>query len=326
MKRAVVLAVASVLALRAAPARAAVLALPAAEYHSAPSAIVAPTLSLSAVPQAAAALTPAAIALAPAAVSAAPLAAAPVPAAPLAAAPLPAPAASTVDALVTGRASAEFVARVKEHLRSNLPERILRDMLDDGYRIEVNARVRQGREDLHEDNDYTGGFHSYGPAGKFIIVAEEIKHKKSGEWRPSRVWENAVNHEIGHAGAYILGERAAAEMDAAGAPKEGQREWYATKGITESPAFRAAWKKDFDAMPAAVKREAAPGEKVNDFYYYTHPDENGWYQRARQETFAEGFDVLLRGARSAFNYENFTKHFPRTLDEIRAIMRAWRES
>lgn len=227
---------------------------------------------------------------------------------------------SVVDAITVAGASPEFVAKVKAHLRANVPEPILRDMLADGYRIEINARVRQGREDLHEDNDLTGGFHSYGPQGKFIVIAEEIKHAKSGEWRKSVVWENAVNHEIGHAAAYILGEREAARLSPGDGPKEGQALWYATKGISESPEFRTAWQQDFETMPEALKQETLPNGKPNRFLYFTHPDENGWFQRARQETFAEGFDILLRGKASAFNYRNFTRRFKKSLPAIKAAL------
>jgi hypothetical protein len=225
-----------------------------------------------------------------------------------------------VDAIVVGGASPEFVAKVKAHLKASVPEPVLRDMLADGYRIEVNSRVRQGREDLHEDNDFTGGFHSYGPQGKFIVIAEKIKHIKSGEWRESVVWENAVNHEIGHAASYILGEREAQRLAPGDGEKKGQALWFATKGVSESPEFRAAWRRDYEAMPDALRREKLPDGRINSFYYFIHPDGNGWYQRARQETFAEGFDILLRGEASKFNHGNFTRHFPRALAEIRAAL------
>jgi hypothetical protein len=221
-----------------------------------------------------------------------------------------------VDAIVSGGASPEFIARVKAHLKATMPEPILRDMIADGYRIEVNARVRQGREDLHEDNDYTGGFHSYGPKGKFIIIAEEIKDKKTGEWRGNMIWENAVNHEIGHATAYILGEREAEKLAGAGAKKKWQAKRYATKGISESPAFRAAWRADLKDMPEDLKQQNPADGLGNRFYYFTQPDELG--QRGRQETFAEGFDILLRGPASRFNYEIFIRRFPRALKVIRA--------
>jgi hypothetical protein len=52
-------------------------------------------------------------------------------------------------------------------------------------------------------------------------------------------------------------------------------------------------------------------------YYFLHPDAGGWYQRARQETYAEGFDVLMRGPNSTYNYENFKRYFPNTLAELK---------
>jgi hypothetical protein len=227
---------------------------------------------------------------------------------------------TALDAVVDGHASPEFVARVRAHMARTIPAPVLHELAQGGYKIHIDERIRQGREDLHEDNDYTGGFHSYGPQGKFIIIAEKIKHKKSGEWRANGVWENAIDHEIGHAVAYLLGERAAVAAEKAG--DKDQAKWYAEKGLSENPEFRDAWRQDFEAMPGAVKAEAPEGAPVNDFYYFVHPDENGWYQRARQETWAEGFDILLRGERSRFNYDNFSKYFPRSMAVLHRLLEA----
>ena len=227
---------------------------------------------------------------------------------------------AALDGLVRGRAGAEFTRAVRARMAASIPPAILRDLARGGYRVEINKTIRQGRESLHEDNDYTGGFHSYGPAGKLIIIAQKIKHLASGEWRDNKVWENGITHEIGHAVAYLMGERAAEVAQASG--DAAQAEWYRTKGISESPAFRAAWRADFEAVPADLKSATLDGGKRNDLYYFLHPDDNGWFQRARQETFAEAFDILLRGPASTFNYENFQKHFPRALAEARRIVEA----
>jgi|GEM_PF-4447079 len=223
--------------------------------------------------------------------------------------------AELAERLVTGGASPAFVAKVRAKL-AELPAALLRDLIEGGYRIEANRDVRQGRPHLNPDNDYTGGFHSHGDAVRYIVVAEKIKMKASGEWVDSVVWENAVNHEIGHALAYVIGEEEARRTSA---PE--LELWYRKKGISETPEYREAWRLDYQAIPDELKQQWRD-RLENMFYYFVHPDPGGWYQRARQETFAEGFDVLLRGPRSSFNYENFTRRFPRALAEQRRMLEA----
>ena len=224
--------------------------------------------------------------------------------------------------LVSGAARPEFVATVRAHVARTFPPELIRDLLKGGYRVAADESVRQGREGLHADNDLRGGFHSYGSKGHLIVVAEKLKLIGSDQWVESLFWENAVNHEIGHALAYIHGE---AEAKAAAPSDSAQALWYRQKGLSESAAFREAWRRDFEAMPAQLKNEWTPGlnsqgaavNLQNRFYYFVHPDAGGRFQRARQETLAEAFDVLLRGPRSAMNYSKFTQYFPNTLAELR---------
>jgi hypothetical protein len=218
--------------------------------------------------------------------------------------------------LVSGAASPAFVARVRAHVAKTFPPDVLRALLGAGYRIAADATVRQGREGLHEDNDTRGGFHSHGTSDNLIVVAEKVKLIGSNEWVDSAYWENAINHEIGHALAYINGE---AEAQAAASVDPRQARWYRKKGASESPAFREAWRQDYEAMPAEMKKQWGADKLENKFYYYVHPDAGDlkWFQRARQETYAEGFDVLLRGAASSYNYENFKRYFPRALAELK---------
>ena len=216
--------------------------------------------------------------------------------------------------LVSGAARPEFVAKVRDLVARTFPPDLIRDLLKGGYRIAADETVRQGREGLHEDNDTRGGFHSHGAKGNLIVVAERLKLIGSDRWVESEYWENAVIHEIGHALAYLHGE---AEVHRAASSDPRQARWYRRKGLSESPAFREAWNRDFDAMPSELKKEWTADKVQNYFFYYVHPDAGGWYQRARQETYAEGFDVLLRGSRSSFNYANFTRYFPRALAELR---------
>jgi hypothetical protein len=203
---------------------------------------------------------------------------------------------------------------VRSLVARTFPPELIRDLLRGGYRIAADETVRQGREGLHADNDTRGGFHSHGANGNLIVVSEKLKLIGSDEWVESRYWENAVIHEIGHALAYIHGEdeaRALAGTD----PR--QARWYRKKGLSESPDFRRAWNDDFDAMPAEKKSQYTAEKLTNPFYYFVHPDVGGWYQRARQETFAEGLDVLLRGPRSTYNHDDFVRHFPRALAELK---------
>lgn len=219
------------------------------------------------------------------------------------------------DLLVSGAAKPEFVAKVRALVARSFTPELIRDLLRAGYRVSADERVRQGREGLHPDNDTRGGFHSHGPEGNLIVVAEKVKLIGSERWVDSEFWENAVVHEIGHALAYIHGE---AEARRVGRADARQARWYRLKGLSESPEFRRAWNDDFDAMPADLKRQWTEKKLSNPFYYFVHPDPGGWYQRARQETFAEGFDVLVRGSRSSYNHDAFVARFPRALAVIRA--------
>jgi hypothetical protein len=257
------------------------------------------------------------------------------------------PVSEVVDRLVyrgsgTSRA---FVGKIKSHLREKIPAAILRDMLADGYRIEVAHRPRKGRRKLHHDYDYSGGFNSYGPRGRYIVISQEIRDLVDQKWRANEVWVNGIDHEIGHAVGYVLGEREAARRLVEHAPVAGQTLWFALKGISEHIDFRNAWQADYEAIPAHLKSPLLPDLRPNTFYYFLRPDKyerkagqkkseletgslaperDGWFQRARQETFAEGFDVLLRGSASTFNYENFVRYFPRSLADLRArIERAY---
>jgi hypothetical protein len=221
--------------------------------------------------------------------------------------------------LISGAASPGFVEKVRALVARAFPPDVIRDLLRDGYHIDANDSVRQGREHLHVDNDTRGGFHNRGAEFKYIVVAERLRLIDSTEWVESNSWENAVIHEIGHALAYIHGE---AESQRAAVSDPLQARWYRRKGLSESPKFREEWRRDFEAMPADMKEkewvDPASGKTLaNRFRYYVHPDVGGTYQRARQETYAEGFDVLLRGERSRFNHSVFTRYFPHALAEIR---------
>jgi hypothetical protein len=215
------------------------------------------------------------------------------------------------DALISGGASPGFLAAVRGHIERSFPPVVLGALRSAGYRVEVDAHVRQNHPELEEKNDLISGYHAHGPAGKSIIIGETVRGGKADAWEKSRNWENAVNHEFGLALNRTLGDAAAAEASGE------QAAWYREHGVTESPEFRAAWRKDFDAMPPELKNEKDGDGEFNDFYYFLTPDKEKTFHEARERTFAEGLDVAMRGPASAYNYDDFTLHFPNTLAQIR---------
>jgi len=192
-------------------------------------------------------------------------------------------------------ASADFAGEVRGLLDAALPGIILRDLAGYGYTLLIKDHVTQDRPDLPADLDFTGGLHEWGPLGDSIVVAQRIKSRASGELMPSRIWRNAVLHESGHALDRIL-------------------------GATESEKYQAAWKADYARIPGRLKRERLPEGLRNDFYYFLRPGRDGLLALARQETFAEAFDILLRGEGSSFNHSRFTRYFPRTMKAARELI------
>ncbi len=207
-------------------------------------------------------------------------------------------AAGAAESIVRAAGASEgFVAQVQAQLQAAVPSPVLQEILRNGYVILIKDHITQDRPDLSADFDYTGGLNDWGPLGYSIMVAERIKSVKTGEWMVSGVWRNSVVHECGHAVDHIM-------------------------GATDSEEFRQAWGQDYAAMPEAVRGDKLPDGRKNDFYYFVRPGADGGMDRARQETWAEGFDVLMRGEASAFNYENFRTHFPRTLAVMRRMLEA----
>jgi hypothetical protein len=194
-------------------------------------------------------------------------------------------------------ASEAFVAEVQAQLESSLLPAMISDIIKYGYVIQVKDHITQDRPDLDPEFDFTGGLNDWGPLGTFVMIAERIKSIKTGEWMQSGVWRNAVVHECGHAVDHVM-------------------------AATDSQEFRDAWAEDYRNMPEAVKGPQLSDGGKNAFYYFLRPSQDGGLDRARQETWAEGFDVLMRGEASSFNYANFQAHFPRTLAAMRRLLAA----
>jgi hypothetical protein len=174
---------------------------------------------------------------------------------------------------------------------------MISDIIGHDYVIQVKDHITQDRPDLDADFDNTGGLTDWGPLGTFIMIAERIKSIETGEWLESGVWRNAVVHECGHALDHVM-------------------------AATDSQEFREAWAEDYRNMPEAVKGKPLPDGRTNSFYYFVRPGQDGGLDRARQETWAEGFDILMRGEESRFNYADFQAHFPRTLAAMRRLLAA----
>jgi hypothetical protein len=193
-------------------------------------------------------------------------------------------------------ASGSFAALVRAQLAEAVPSVILRDIQARGYVVLVKDHLTQGRPDLKPFFDYTGGLTDWGPLGDFVMVAERTKKDgpEGTSWIDNRNWRNSAVHECGHAVDNI-------------------------NRFTDKEAFRDAWDEDLRAMPEAVKRPAREDGGRNDFYYFLNPDIPGY---AYRETFAEGFDVLLRGEASSFNHDDFHRYFPRTLAAMRRLLEA----
>lgn len=193
-------------------------------------------------------------------------------------------------------ADASFTELVRAALAEVVPQGMLLDIQSRGYSILVKDHLTQDRPDLRPFLDYTGGVTDWGPLGNFVMVAQHMKVDRPGGtyWVGNLNWRNSAVHECGHALDNI-------------------------NGFTDSAEFIAAWEEDVRDMPEAVRRPSLEDGSRNDFYYYLNPGVPGY---ARRETFAEGFDVLLRGEASSFNHENFHRHFPRTLAVMRRLLEA----
>lgn len=193
-------------------------------------------------------------------------------------------AATAVDAMLAGSGHEAAREALRSHLMWIEPATIVRRIAALGYRIDVNERPRDGHWFIPGDLDYYGGF--TWSFRRLIVVSELVRNPANGEWFPNRQLDEAVDHEIGHA--------LDADIDG-----------------SESAAFVYAWRMDFAEIPVDMTTSYSRNGSFNMFRYFTY-SENGDYARARRETFAESYTVLLKGdgSRSA---ALFRKYFPRTL-------------
>ncbi|MCX5794379.1 MAG: hypothetical protein NTY77_02635 [Elusimicrobia bacterium] len=193
-------------------------------------------------------------------------------------------------------ASEAFTSGVRAQLAEAVPEPMLTDIESHGYAVLVKDHLTQDRPDLKSFYDYTGGLTDWGPLGNFVMVAEHMKKdgKDGAAWIDNLNWRNSAVHECGHAIDNI-------------------------NGFTDTPEFRDAWQADFQAMPEAVKKPVRQDGGRNEFFYFLNQRTPGY---AYRETFAEAFDVLLRGEASSFNHDDFHRYFPRTLAAVRRILEA----
>jgi thimet oligopeptidase len=193
-------------------------------------------------------------------------------------------------------ASEAFVSKTRALYASLLPAAMLRDLIDHGYVILVKHHITQDRPDLDPSNDRGGGLHDWGPKGNFIMISEFVKVDPGDRWEESLYWQNAACHEMGHAIARFL-------------------------DLTKNPDFLQAWTEEHGAIPPELHRRTFPDGKANRFTYFVLPNTDGTFTIAQDETAAEGFDILIRGKDSDFNFENFSRYYPKTVSAMRKILR-----
>lgn len=196
-------------------------------------------------------------------------------------------------------ASSDFSAKVEDFMDSTLPKPVLLDLRAQGYRLEVNSNARQGRWFKDPELDSHGGL--FYPRERAIVIAEEVHVAGRSGWHRAYRWRDAVGHEVGHAVSHRLGER------------------FPFHEYSQSPEFAAAYAADVREMPGRFFGRTLPDGRWNPLDYYLYPDPGGGRVRAGEETFAESFNVLLRGG-SSEDSQAFHERFPRALEATRAAV------
>ena len=155
---------------------------------------------------------------------------------------------------------------------------------------------------------------AYRPTQKEVLLAEKIYEPETDSWSIAHRYPHTLLHEAGHAVDHMLGERQPKEL----------REYIAHNhyrivsnpvykhGISSSPEFIAAYEKDRAIIEAS--------DKSKSFKYFLQ-EKNGDRHAGRQETFAEGFNVIMEGP-SAISYQKFQTNFPTVLKEMKRILQA----
>lgn len=227
-------------------------------------------------------------------------------------------------------ASQDFVEQALELMGDKLPDALLRDLAADNYSFALVHLVSSGCDDLKKpvlqgtdisEKDLSGGLHLEGD--RCIRVAEYLRNKNTGAEEKAQRWQNAIVHEVGHWVVHVIGRKKAMlikpsvslplDRQFARLNERGDLNYY---GITESRQFKDAYFKDFNAMPEDVR------EHNDKLAYFTYPRMNHVPEpRARQEAFAESFDILARGSASDYNFKLFTTHFLNTLKAVADIVR-----
>ncbi len=212
-----------------------------------------------------------------------------------------------LDRILTVRASPGFADEVRSTMARLIPSAVLRRLAHAGYGVHVNDTVRQGRDRLPDYYDQSGGCHF--PGEKTFVIAEHVWNKSEVRWQHTRNVGNAVAHETGHAIGFILGELAARYA------RGDQAQWYHSRGFSEHPEFRAAWRNDFQAISSDFLDSLPRGDIGNGFGYFIHADPaTGFYQAARQETLAEIHAILWMWDHGpTLNSDNFRRWFSPTI-------------
>lgn len=232
-------------------------------------------------------------------------------------------------------ASDAFVTSACDLLIDTVPLSILQNLERDGYSFVLKDLVSTGRPNLEnvfnsvtgeKDPDafnYTGGLHE--PEFRHITIAEYVVKKKNAgeqdadaqpqrELEKAQFWQNAVIHEIGHQVAIYIGIAQANKIlpgqhnDTESLQRAlNQKNMLNFLGITESTEFKQVHNKEVANIPSS---------QGMGYFTDTRDIEKNPRSIARHETFAESFDILMRGSDSTYNFSNFVSYFPETLNLV----------
>jgi hypothetical protein len=219
-------------------------------------------------------------------------------------------------------ASSCFTERVKNLLVQDVPEEILSDLVTNGYRLSLRHHITENRPDLENTQfilNERGGLNE--PLLKRVTIGEWVNQIGASPpiWLKNLYWENAVIHELGHALGDIWAKRCADNSTNNTLSEELKTDLLGW-GASELPAFKTPWFEDYNLMAESIKN---PNQgSASPLAYYLDANFDNRYHVGRRETFAEMFDVLIRGTRSSYNYDLFNQHFPRAKAAMKQLLKS----
>ncbi|MBY0405879.1 MAG: hypothetical protein K2X66_18395, partial [Cyanobacteria bacterium] len=222
----------------------------------------------------------------------------------------------------TDGASSCFIERVKNLLVQDVPEEILSDLVASGYRLSLRHHITENRSDLENTQfilNERGGLNE--PLFKRVTIGEWVNQIGASPpiWLKNLYWENAVIHELGHALGDIWAKRLTDNSTDPAMANDLKAELLGW-GASELPAFKTPWFEDYNLMPETIK---TPNQGfTSPLAYYLNDNFDNRFHVGRRETFAEMFDVLIRGTRSSYNYDLFNQYFPNAKAAMKQLLKS----